>query len=366
MLELLGLLAPSIAQVWMYNSWAPVLLTCTLFLTYQAYKKFHWSVALCFLYTACLNVYLLVIANNLYGGFPTLDQIVLRSKGSYNFLVLLLFGSVYFCFKPANWLSLAKTLGVLCIVESLYILAQALWGVIPYQRAGFYNNASMAGCFIAATMPFITFLKLDKLYLFSLVLLCSFCIFLTNSSMSLGVLAVCAVAYGWTTRYKWYSLATAGFIVLGGYISQGKNLFDPSGRGSIIFMGWVYFKEFTKELIGTGPGTSTVFIPYLQSIHHPEFFKRNVFLWYHSDWFQILFEQGWLGLIVYSIAYIFALIKSYNYPPVFASVAAIGAWSMGNYPFHWPVHSLICVGIILMSFTLENIWQEKTQKILGL
>jgi len=294
-----------------------------------------------------------------YSTYTVTDQIVLRSKGTYSYLLLILFGSVYYSFTPKNWLNFTRALGMLCLLNTLLILYQTAVGVIACQRGGFFNNASMSGCFIAATIPFLATLNFNKQYLFSFISLATFGIFLTDSSMSVGVLAVVAITYVWrSARYRWWGVGGAFTLLFGGLFFQGAKFLSPTGRDSIIMMGWVYFKELSYQLTGAGPGTSVVFIPYLQSIHNQAFFRRNVFVWFHSDWFQILFEQGWVGLVLYVLAYVAALKKAYDNPPIFSAVAAVGAWSLGNYPFHWPVHALICVGIMLLPFTLRELCQK--------
>lgn len=352
-MEILGLLTASIAQYFFYSSWTPAYVLCSLVMSCYVGKTFHWSVALCFLTTALLSIYTFSMPGNQYARFSKIDRIVISNLSLNAYLTMTLFMIVFLAFKRKHWLAFTKAIGVVCAVEIIFIGGQALCGVTPYLRAGFFNNASMAGCFVGFAYPFmreLIFIQLRNKYIgWASALAALIAVLLTDSSMALGT--YCVTTFVLLLKYRWYKLALALFTIpVVGYLLQGSILFDSTGRRAIITMGLDWWWQYGSRWIGQGPGTSAVFLPFLQQHAQGPEYKHAIFLWFHSDWVQLLFEQGIVGLGVYLVGFLTAVRHALRTSYLIAPLFGVAFCALGNFPVHWPVHAFTCMGIILMCF----------------
>src|SRR3990167_7653314 len=73
--------------------------------------------------------------------------------------------------------------------------------------------------------------------------------------------------------------------------------------------------------------------------------------WAHSDWIQVLYELGIIGLICYLAMFLFALRAAYiNNQYVFQALVIYSITSLANFPAHFGGHAFIGVAIVALSF----------------
>lgn len=113
-----------------------------------------------------------------------------------------------------------------------------------------------------------------------------------------------------------------------GWAMKGKDLFDPNGRQFILKTGMAMWFHVEHYLFGIGTGSFQVMGPMIQEAQG----SNIVFTWGHNEYFQILFEQGILGLLLMIIMYGYMLRNSFKTPWLFVTVAGLGIISFTQMP----------------------------------
>lgn len=124
-------------------------------------------------------------------------------------------------------------------------------------------------------------------------------------------------------------------------------------------MSWWW--ERCNHLFGAGLGTFELFGPSVQRTKHT--LDQKYFIWMHSDWLQIVFEIGFIGLIVSVWTYSAALKHSLDRGPMFPSLVGFGIMMCGNYPLHLPVHAFVGALLISMAFSKNDGRQNKNPHV---
>ncbi len=138
----------------------------------------------------------------------------------------------------------------------------------------------------------------------------------------------------------------------------GGHFFVPAWYGSERWQDYLFFFERWREnfsfLFGAGVNHFAVWGPYFQSK------AGTVEVWaaLHSDWFQVLFEQGILGLILWGAVGVNLLWQSWRKDPVIAQSSL--SW-MVMAAFYFPaqttIMTLIGIMIVLRSLLVFH-WQR--------
>lgn len=227
------------------------------------------------------------------------------------------------------------------IINILSILIGTSYGK-PY---GVLLNASMSGCFLVATLPL--FFKGESFPVLS-ILGSVLAVILTHQSLPLA----CLFFLLWTVCIKAGEWALVGllplFAVAMGYFLVGEDLFKTSGRMQLWADSWHWFLAQSSGLLGAGLGSYSVIGPYLTQ-KLPEQFP-----WLHSDWFQILFELGALGLASALLFFAESLDRAYKNPQCYFSLLVYGAWMVANMPCHYPLSALYGLFLIRWAFSGDN------------
>jgi hypothetical protein len=213
------------------------------------------------------------------------------------------------------------------------------------ERGMFCGNPSMMGCLIAALLPMCPA---------PIIPIAIIAIFLTESSVSLGVLVVTVGAWALAKRPKLvpYSVLAGAGVLSIGWKQQGPALFVDSGRFDLWGLVYRNWDATANQWFGWGPGTVFVKVPALQQKVNPH--VTELFLWLHNDWLQILVESGYFGLISALIVYSRVLWKSWDRPEVFAALCGFGVMGVFNYPLRLPVHALCVVMLVFLAEKKER------------
>lgn len=354
--------------------WALGLALCVGVIGYRVGKDIHWSLG-AWLAWVLLNVlWVSVWRHNQYAGLSGVDRLALADRAAVSGLSVVVLG-----YALCRFSSLLPSISVLCFVDSLYVIGQAIAGLEPYHRGGFLNNASMNACFIAFTYPLLALhprpviyadvhnvlhLRGKKLAAFIFDLFCVVApivaVFLSGSSMAVLTLAVVHLVHYYSksssrgaikaARARHISaIASSILTIVIGYLILGKDLFGDSGR----FAAWKLFMEWwathANVWIGAGQGSFVLWATHLQTSipYHPE----STFPWMHNDFLQVLFELGWIGLtltLCVIVSAFKATIRS-NTSYLTAALAGLCVTALGNYPFHLMLTAMTGASILLLA-----------------
>jgi O-antigen ligase len=106
---------------------------------------------------------------------------------------------------------------------------------------------------------------------------------------------------------------------------------------------------------GTGTGTFNVYSIGMQIVNN--FMIKQWFMWCHSDWLQILYENGIIGILLALYVLVSALIKSRKNLALVSAISAYASAMIFSYPLHYAHTALLACFLILLAFS------EKTDKI---
>lgn len=336
-------------------------------------KKAGLIPAILFFYITILT--LVYMANSMYF-LRGLDMLVVMGLEvltiqSYLYAVMVI---LPFLFLKKEYLyHFAIAFFLLGVIDADICLLKWIFGSRPYHLM---NNSAMDGAFIACTLPFCFALAHTKkdtfgfryLKYFFFVAIPIFVCFLTKSSSGVLGVGVAISAYLWSknkcTVKPAVLLIISGFSVIAsgiGYGMQKNTLFDGSGRYTIWENTWKFWQTqhhhfsppYIPALFGGGLGSFFMYGPtiQLQDALVAKAKGLDVFFWLHNDWGQILFETGWVGLILTIVVFLLALYKSRFMPAIFSSLATFGAISFIQMPLRHLIWATLA--IFLVSWALS-------------
>jgi len=331
--------------------------------------------------------------DNMYSPFPRLHQLATESDSAYSIVafLLILFSVLNLKIKYAKKLEYA--FGYVSLLSSALIVLHFLRGkMTTLSTGGFFDQGSMEGVFIAVCYPFLAY-KREKLDLASLpqMIDAALCAYLpwvavlalswkAEASVPLVLMAVGVLVNFWfepssttlrLSRSLKIALGVFG-IALCLFIGSrlNPNFYDSSSRFRIYKLAWslIWAKELTMPisndqvaafidpdfwLFGLGQGTFSYWMRTLQE--NTGTLPHAWFLWAHSDFLQVWFEQGIAGLFLCIAtglhAFKRALDKKAHY--LAESLAIYGASMVFQFPFHLPVHAFLGLFLLVMCFTKD-------------
>lgn len=187
-------------------------------------------------------------------------------------------------------------------------------------------------------------------------------IFLSKSSVGIGLFALCALFYAVRFQY-WKSLAALPFVGFAGFLISGQQFLSSNGR----FLMWDFFmtKWWANPInytFGTGYGTFGVFSANLQLAENME--TSAWWVWMHNDWLEILFTLGVVGLFLSLLTYLDALKKLVLRGEYTALISLLlfGIVMGVNYPLHSPISAIFGAWLIL--FALQKPEDNKNELVL--
>lgn len=243
---------------------------------------------------------------------------------------------------------------VIALINAGTIFVQMYLGIHNYEY-GLLLNSSMSGCFNAVALPLFFFSGWPKrwnlaYWRFWAVLLVLISILACGRHQPLAVLIVIGGALGVLRGYWKTTLVCSVFALGGGLAYKGMALFDTSGRTTVWRLSMDFWKAHMNHWLGAGLGTYYYLGPYitLKEMHEG-------YIWLHSDWLQMIFECGFIGLAFMVIFYGSLLWRVRQRNGLFASLIGVGVWGMANFPLHNPISALLVAVLVLRSFEHKKI-----------
>lgn len=234
------------------------------------------------------------------------------------------------------------------LINSLLIIGRYLFGYCAGENTcgGFIGNPSLSASVMVCALPFFW----SGRYVW-LSLLVGIAVYCSESSIAMGLFWIFVFAV-WFRLRTHYAKTTAVVLFLAmpiiGYLTLGDRLLFTSGRLGIwkLMLG-SWLNNSGNYVFGTGWGTYRVFSINLED--HAEFAIGSVHRWWswlHNDWIEnFLFETGIIGLVLATLTYTVALLKSIfrpqwlekPTPEVTLSLVLYGIFMALNPALHYPV-----------------------------
>jgi hypothetical protein len=333
------------------------LIVLLLILSFKLLKEFGLSIALLFFHSASYGVYVMHFSNGYYKDY--FHNICAVSGRATLTIVLMAVLALYL--NPAyKKLHLVAYLGLL---NSFLVLGHG------YFYGGFYgmlNNHSFDATFIACCYPIIAFIPSVNLNKISIkeyiwIFICAFvpliAIIKVGQSSAYAVLFTSMAAY--ILSHKKSILLSISTILVGLFFSIYRlkdTAFEGSGRFGVWDSSIILFNDMDSKISGFGIGTAEWMIPFSQIRANGGKFPSDFFTWMHNDYLQVLFEQGYIGLILLIIICINSIYKSYKLPWLFSTVIALLVAMSTQMPFRYMPFQIfiICVTILVSRYGTTN------------
>lgn len=371
-------------SIW-WDKWFFVCGSCLVFISSIFYRKYGIIYCLLFLVVSMSALYAFAYReaydNNtlILLGVERKDLMVsmmaIGKVASYTLCSFLLLNFCFLFFRAKDVTRFESLMAFFCILDSLLVLFQFFTEPVATHRGGFLGNPSMNGCFIAFTYPFLCFQHRQKLSIphltstfkkFFLCIVPVAAIIMSDASIPIGVFAAVFSAfilcYFKRIKYGIFSflfLFLVGITFLYFQTDPSNPIFFTSGRIGIWkqVLGW--FVVHGNLIFGEGSGVSQILIPLIQKSQMPVDLKIDWvqwWLWMHSDWLQLFFENGVVGFLLGAILYAQALTRSYKKSPyLFSAVVGVGVTATANFPVHFPIHAICAFAILSFALSKEEI-----------
>lgn len=320
----------------------------TLAVSYALMWRYQWTVGLAFAFTVISAIRVFQTSLNGLPDDPIVRLIHASAQGALvSFLLTVLIAQAL---SVKNWIRVFQVVAfanaLALIGHSIYFIFQGLFSGLPlvqvfqFEPWGILFNASMSGCLNAAIFPLI---DSKQKFLRGLVLVS---VIVAGRSLPVAVLFV-GIGSGFflQRRLRALLLAIPASLIVG-YLLKGGDLFASRGRTVIWGKTLSMFQEKLNMAIGSGLGGYYVAGPLLLGP------STIAFIWAHSDWLQILFEQGIIGFLIVLAMYIHALWRTRKTPQLFSALMAYGAFGVANMPLRYPISGLL--GAFLIRWAMEK------------
>lgn len=314
--------------------------------TFYLAKTVHYAPALAFFSSGLSAIYCFLNPISPYAKVMNPNQITgidALTAGAFSFLLLLTLFTLLISsetttklFKAYAWISILNAVGMI------------LNFVLIKSAVGIFNCTSIDAFFVVICLPIAI-----RFYGKWAGVPIALAIFLSRSSTGIG-----AIVLFFLIRYirrgvfrVQYLLIPLAIIGVGLWYVGQKELLDPGASGRVIL--WQKSLELwsahLNQWIGSGTGSYWLFgMTASQSTATPA-------TWAHSEWVQVLFEQGHLGLVSMIILSVTMLIRTRKNEPLFLSIALYMFCAALQMPFRLFLTSLLGMLLIKTSFKKNNV-----------
>jgi hypothetical protein len=363
--------------VWV-ERYAILSLAGVLFFSYLVSKQVSKSLGV-LLFVVLLSAVRIGLSFSLYKDQPFEVQAALRQSASEGALSLLLLVLFVMFLKEQTVRAFIKILGIFGLICGFSVILTPLFGLDPKLRVLFLINPSMAGSFIACALPlfYLTHREwmlgqekkggvVSNFFILVPLLICGVAIVMTGASSALLALAV-ILGISWMLLFRSYPRAMGAVALLAiSYLFifwvSGSDVLEPLLNSTGRFDAWrIAYKNFTASsfhtwIFGYGLGSTRVLMPLFQVDNGMNIADGKWFLWLHSDWLQIIFELGLLGIGA-GLVFFATLVKAARREPLLLmSACAFASTMLTNFPLHSGLHSLL--GAIIVRAVMKPGWRE--------
>lgn len=336
---------------------AIVLILFFIVLAIKLANDFSWCVGLAFGYFSIMNTPKIIVPFIFWKEFSLQAIISFSSMVRHSQLYLTCFAVFFLFFKKLK--EIETIIIVLSVINAIALYIRH----IQFGQAYFlFNNSAIDCSFIACSAPIIYKKLKDNFTGTTTFLIMSVILgplFFTKTSS--GTLGLGLLIFFW---FFWNRKKIIGFLLMSsvgaaGYLmtkdNPHLNLLDSNGRTFVWQLTMKYWFEHISHFFGSGTGTFFVYGPAIQIEHamtlpHKEEMTLPGFTWMHNDWLQILFEGGYVGLVLSAIVYFMALYKLRKTPHLFTSLFIFGTLAFIQMPLRWAIFSMLGAFLLVNAF----------------
>jgi len=322
------------------------ILICILFIPFSdMFKNTSLSFKLLFIIVSISGICFSILSPYKAMGFASDSNLKIMAGNSLSYTLFLTI--FVFSLNTANFKRFKSLLIYLTIASSVIVIIRFFFDYAPWALG---LNTSTEGTFLAIMLPLVVGSKIKGYYKPLPII----AIALTGSSVGIFGMMFAYFIYELSLykRVKFKLLVAIFFLILIFYFIFGASLFSTTTRYGqwVISIDWWLLNA--NYLYGTGLGTYYGFGPFIQKIYdpHPIQWFTNA----HSDWLQITFELGLIGLSLSCICFYDLLKRSLKNPVLFSSVATFGFVATVNMPLRYSITSIAGLVIIRMIYGKEK------------
>lgn len=315
---------------WVWISDMMVWLFAIAIISFYLSQKFSKTAAIAFGMTALSGLLAFQTTLNALPPDPAMRLFSMAAESALISLLLTIFGVMTFSLH--RWKSFFKGVAV---SNAGFIIGMKLahpheipWGILL--------NGSMSGCFAATLFPL--FERRERWQRILVVI----SIFTIARSLPIAVFA-CVVGsfFIFNRRFKFAALGVPLIFALG-FLLKGKLFLESNGRTIVWHTSFHYFVDHVSLWSGAGLGS---FYLIGQAL------TNGQFIWLHSDWLQLGFELGVLGLFLIVVMYADALWKARHRVDLFAALVGFGVFGLANMPLRYPLAGLYGAFLLRWAFS---------------
>ncbi len=108
---------------------------------------------------------------------------------------------------------------------------------------------------------------------------------------------------------------------------------------------FAWWGPHANHYLGTGTGTYVWISPAITLNSRHDF----IFLWMHNEYLQALFEQGFIGLSLFLLVGVSALVKSASNQWLFTTFAGLSVFCLTQYPFRFFLTQFVIVCLVRLA-----------------
>lgn len=305
---------------------------------------------------------------NRYYSINVYDQMALRyfSADSLAKLLLILGPMLWLSENRKKLFSVGRFLafGYVILNSWAILLSKIFTGCYAVNSCGgIGGNPSISVSLMVSLLPLtIRSWKED----WSKVLLVFAAVIISKSSIGLGLLAMYLGLEILRKRAFFYALAASIVpLALGALYLSPATLFDSSSR----FMIWKFMMQRWAAPwnipFGTGLGTFHVFSVNLQNVKGlPLIAEGSHWNTFHNDWLQMLFEGGVLGIGLFILVFLSAVVKGFRSgeSKTVDSLLLFGTFMALNPALHFPIPAFFGAWLFTYALRKEEFRQINTDE----
>lgn len=326
---------------------------CLILVAKKSLSRVHWSLVLLMSWVVGSALYCSMFVKSpyiVYGDFVALAFAFNAAKAA---VVLLVVIAALLSLKNLNSLLLGFTL--LACVDAMRIFFgdgfRHNHGLMSYS---IWDNQSMGASMLAAMLPMVsaTFKKWWLPYLLFVP-----AIIWAHSSVAWAALFV-GLAAPFIARREIEKVMVLVLVAsAGGIFILHDKLLNDDGRRSIWSQIWSFWDkaptagEQINHFLGAGTGSFMMYGPHINMINGND---KLFFIWVHSDWFQILFEQGYIGLALAFLTAGFALWRSRQLTWLFSSILTYAFVMIAQMPWRYLPSSIFGAALLMKALSAKE------------
>ena len=307
---------------------------CLIIVAKKMLKQVHWSFVLAMCFMLGSAIYCSMALKSPYGAYDSIVGLALEFNAAKSAIIIL---------TVALYLSSMKSLKPLWVGFTMLAFVDAIRlflgdgfrhnnGLTSYS---IWDNQSMGASMAAVMLPMVSSL-FKKRWIPYLLFVPA--IIYAHSSVAWAALFV-GLAAPFIARFEIAKVIGLGLAAsAGGAFVLRNKLLTNDGRFEFWKEIWTFWDkaptpgEQINHWLGSGTGTFMMYGPHINLLNGN---NKLYFVWAHSDWFQILFEQGYIGLGLSLLTAGFALWKSRRSMWLFSSILTYAFVMLAQMPWRY-------------------------------